>query len=207
MFVFETTNSLIDSLYQSNISNICTVDQESRNLFIQIFKLIDQCFSWEFISSRHVLKNLIVPTNQSISFVLEPTPEFADFFLNPQLVQLMFRCYQLMRDDPDTAHFAIQPLILLSTLRGSVFKNDEHEIARVKFFGNFLESFVEIFEPNLFRNYESFNIASIIENVLMQNCLKHLVNVQSTFIIERFFKLTTLFLIDCFKAERMCQVI
>lgn len=206
MFVFETTNNLIDSLIQSNMSNICSVDQESRNLLIQIFKLIDQCFSWEYISSRHVLKNLIGSTNQSKSFNLEPTPEFEEFFLNPQLVQLMFRCYQLMRDDPDTAHFAIQPLILLSTLKGSIFRNDDGDIARVKYFENFLDSFIAVFEPNPIRNYESLNVASIIENILMQNCLKHIMNVQ-TYLIERFFKLTTWFLIDCFKAERMCQVI
>ncbi|RNA22306.1 exportin-4-like, partial [Brachionus plicatilis] len=105
LFVFDTAKSLIDSLIQSNITNICSVDKESKNLLIQIFNLIDQSFTWEFTSSRHVLKNLIGFTNQSAIKSLEPTPEFRDFFLNPQLVQLLFRCYQLVRDDPDTAHF------------------------------------------------------------------------------------------------------
>lgn len=92
--------------------------------------------------------------NSSQTANLEPTPEFKDFFVNPSLISLLFKCYVLVRDDPDMAHASIQPIIQLSTLNGPIFKDDELTIQyeaggsgplRVQFLNNFLESFLSTF--------------------------------------------------------------
>lgn len=91
--------------------------------------------------------------------LLEPTPEFKAFFLNPSLVTILFKCYELARDDPDMAHICMQPLIQLSTLNGVIFKEDTATTAdnnvtnyRLEFISNFLRSFVETF--NRLENYD-----------------------------------------------------
>ena len=86
---------------------------------------------------------------------LEPTPEFHEFFLNPSLVALLFRCYVLARDDADTAHSVIQSIIQLSTLSGSIFRTPLHTTGdelqsagadvRSAFFANFVQCFVSTF--------------------------------------------------------------
>ena len=85
------------------------------------------------------------------SSILEPTPEFKDFFLNPSLITLLFQCYELVRDDPDMAHAAIQPIIQLSSLTGPIFRDDdlgadgEGTHARTEFLTNFLQCFLTTF--------------------------------------------------------------
>ena len=115
MFVYETTQSLIESLVQNKITSIRSLDSSAKEMLMQLFLLCDQSFNWEFTSSKHVLKNLIGNFTQSntksatsSSSNLEPTPEFKDFFLNPNLISLLFKCYVLVRDDPDMSHAAIQ---------------------------------------------------------------------------------------------------
>lgn len=52
IFVFETTQDLIQSLIQSNIKSIKEIDKDSKEMLLQLFSLIDQSFSWEFTSSK-----------------------------------------------------------------------------------------------------------------------------------------------------------
>ena len=110
-----------------------------------------------------ILKNLIgnfSQTNtssnvQNIIIHLEPTPEFKEFFLEPNLVSLLFNCYELVRDDSDIAHTLMQSIIQLSTLSGPIFKDEDSEMAmgntviesksRVKFLNNYLQRFLETF--------------------------------------------------------------
>jgi hypothetical protein len=101
-----------------------------------------------------ILKNLIgnqSNTTNSSSSNLEPTPEFKDFFLNANLISLLFECYELVRDDSDMAHAAIQPIIQLSTLTGPIFNDDVMNARtsgiqlRVTFFNNFLQCFLSSF--------------------------------------------------------------
>ena len=115
MFIYETTQSLIEGLIQSKISSIKSLDTDSKEMLMQLFSLCDQSFNWEFTSSKHILKNLIGNFSQSNtkstsngSTNLEPTPEFKDFFLNPNLISLLFKCYVLVREDSDMSHAAIQ---------------------------------------------------------------------------------------------------
>ena len=66
-------------------------------------------------------------TNSNLTYsssVLEPTPEFKDFFLNPNLITLLFQCYELVRDDTDMAYNTFQPLIQLSSLNDPIFKGE-----------------------------------------------------------------------------------
>ena len=116
VFVYETTQSLIESIYQNKIISIKTLDAISKDILLQLFTLYDQSFSWEFTSSKHVLKNLIgnftqsnlKSSNSSPLVNLEPTPEFKDFFLNPDLVKILFKCYCFVRDDSDFSHSVMQ---------------------------------------------------------------------------------------------------
>lgn len=97
-----------------------------------------------FNSANTNATNLTTPT-------LEPTPEFKDFFLNQNLITLLFKCYELVRDDQDMAHAAIQPIIQLSTLNGPIFKDDDWNTEpgqtsiRVEFLTFFLQSFMSTF--------------------------------------------------------------
>jgi len=178
VFLFETTQNLIQTLLQSNITSIKALDKDSNEMLLQLFTLIDQSFNWEFTSSKRtlllfmisqkfltkldfffldILKNLMVNFNQSnsnstttyTSSILEPTPEFKDFFLNPNLITLLFQCYELVRDDQDMAHASIQPIIQISSLNGPIFKDDDSENggtqARLEFLNNFLQSFLNTF--------------------------------------------------------------
>lgn len=52
MFLFETTQNLIESLIQNNITNIKALDSDSNEMLLQLFNLIDQSFNWEFTSSK-----------------------------------------------------------------------------------------------------------------------------------------------------------
>lgn len=52
VFLFETTQNLIESLVQSNITSIKTLDSDSNEMLLQLFTLIDQSFNWEFTSSK-----------------------------------------------------------------------------------------------------------------------------------------------------------
>lgn len=88
------------------------------------------------------------------SAVLEPTPEFRAFFLNPNLVAILFKCYELVRDDSDMAHICMQSLIQLSTLQGVVFSDTSsfwttdatnESSTRLDFLNNFLRAFVDTF--------------------------------------------------------------
>lgn len=81
-----------------------------------------------------------------IQAVLEPTPEFKEFFLNPNLTTLLFKCYELVRDDQDMAHAIMQPLIQLSTLNGPIFKDDwTSEPRKVDIRTGFLTCFIQCF--------------------------------------------------------------
>ena len=101
------------------------------------------------------MKNLIInpiqsSNNSSLSSqILEPTPEFKEFFLNPSLISLLFKCYELVRDDADMSHSAFQPIIQLSTLNGPIFKDDDSgegtSQTRLEFINNFLQCFLETF--------------------------------------------------------------
>ncbi|CAF0887255.1 unnamed protein product [Brachionus calyciflorus] len=207
VFVYETTKGLIESLIENNITNICSIDKDSKELLIQIFYLIDQSFNWEFTSSKHVLKNLIGNLNQSAQanlVNLEPTPEFKEFFLNPQLVELLFKSYELVRDDPDTSHSSIQPLIQLSTLKGTIFQDDFEHRLRIEFLINYIQAFLNTFQHNPIKDYESFNVSCLIENLLLQSSLKHIALINSG-LVENFFGQVTSFLVNCFKAERACE--
>ena len=88
------------------------------------------------------------------SSILEPTPDFKDFFLNANLVTLLFKCYELVRDDQDMAHAAIQPIIQLSSLSGHIFRDDDLNSdgsqARTEFLTNFLQSFLTTFSKYFF---------------------------------------------------------
>lgn len=93
--------------------------------------------------------------------LLEPTPEFKAFFLNPSLVTILFKCYELVRDDSDMAHICMQPLIQLSTLNGIIFKDDsaaESTNFRLEFLSNFLRSFVATFNRFEIKNLNFKNI-------------------------------------------------
>jgi hypothetical protein len=93
-------------------------------------------FSFVLLKRKDVLKNIIgnfyqggANASQSLSSSsslssLEPTPEFKEFFLNPNLPALLFKCYELVRGDQDMAHAAMQPIVLLSTLNGPIFRDD-----------------------------------------------------------------------------------
>ncbi len=152
-----------------------SLDSDSKEMLMQLFALIDQSFSWEFTSSRRIktikwyenhyniiissnnldiLKNLIGSQSNSSNRSgsnLEPTPEFKDFFLNANLISLLFECYELVRDDSDMAHAAIQPIIQLSTLSGPIFNDDVMNAGnngiqlRVTFFNSFLQCFLSSF--------------------------------------------------------------
>lgn len=114
-----------------------------------------------FCNVQDVLKNLIGASsdannnnNNSVERgVLEPTPEFKGFFLNPNLVSLLFKCYDLVRDNVDTAHLCMQSIIQLSTLSGIIFKDDNDDYdhhspqnnTRVQFLNNFLQTFLTTF--------------------------------------------------------------
>ena len=52
VFLFETTQNLIESLVQSNITSIKALDSDSNEMLLQLFTLIDQSFNWEFTSSK-----------------------------------------------------------------------------------------------------------------------------------------------------------
>ncbi len=52
VFLFETTQSLIESLVQNNITSIKSLDSDSNEMLLQLFTLIDQSFNWEFTSSK-----------------------------------------------------------------------------------------------------------------------------------------------------------
>ena len=112
LFLYETTQSLIETLIQSKILSIKSLGTKEKEIILHLFGLYDQAFSWEFTSSKHVLKNVIGDFSQSIIKLtatnLEPTPEFSDFFFNPNLVSILFKCYLLVRDDSEICHAAIQ---------------------------------------------------------------------------------------------------
>ncbi len=112
LFLYETTQSLIETLIQSKISSIKSLGSMEKEIILQLFGLFDQAFSWEFTSSKHVLKNIIGDFSQPIIKLtntnLEPTAEFTDFFLNPNLVSILFKSYLLVRDDSEICHAAIQ---------------------------------------------------------------------------------------------------
>jgi len=76
---------------------------------------------------------------------LEPTPEFKEFFLNPNLISLLFSCYELVRDDVEMAHACIQSIIQLSTLNGPLFREDENSQMRAAFFTSFVQIFLSTF--------------------------------------------------------------
>lgn len=162
MFVFEATQELIQNL-GNNVKSISNLDPDSKEMLYQLFSLIDLSFNWEFTSTKHVLKNLIGNFSQSANGnlnngngngdsstrgILEPTPEFKAFFLNPSLVSVLFKCYELVRDDSDMAHICMQSLIQLSTLSGVIFKNDDGSDInfRLEFLNNFLRAFVATFK-------------------------------------------------------------
>ena len=54
IFVFETTQNLIHSLKENNINSIKLLDNDSKEMLMQLFALIDQSFSWEFTSSKRI---------------------------------------------------------------------------------------------------------------------------------------------------------
>ncbi len=91
--------------------------------------------------------------NNQANYHLEPTPEFKEFFLNPSLVQLLFNCYELVRDDSDMSHALMQSIIQLSTLSGPIFKDEDSELAihnqisnnRVEFLNNYFQHFLTVF--------------------------------------------------------------
>lgn len=59
IFVFETTQNLIQSLKSNNVNTINSLDSDSKEMLIQLFGLIDQSFGWEFTSSKRNLKNYL----------------------------------------------------------------------------------------------------------------------------------------------------
>ena len=52
VFIFKTTQSLIESLVQNNIKSIRVIDRDSIEMLVQLFSLIEQSFNWEFTSSK-----------------------------------------------------------------------------------------------------------------------------------------------------------
>ena len=54
VFIFKTTQSLIESLVQNQIRSIKTIDRDSIEMLMQLFLLIDQSFNWEFTSSKRI---------------------------------------------------------------------------------------------------------------------------------------------------------
>jgi hypothetical protein len=115
MFLYETTHSFIETLSQNKVTSIKHFDSTSKEILLQLFALYDQAFNWEFTQhNKHVLKNLIgnfsntLNAKSSTNVNLEPTPEFKDFFLNPNLISILFKCYSLVRDDPEISHATIQ---------------------------------------------------------------------------------------------------
>jgi len=52
MFIYDTTQELMSSLSQNNITSIVSLDPTSRDTLIQLFALIDASFTWEFTSSK-----------------------------------------------------------------------------------------------------------------------------------------------------------
>jgi hypothetical protein len=52
VFLFETTQSLIEGLQASRVGSVRDLDIDSREMLMQLFSLIDQSFSWEFTSSK-----------------------------------------------------------------------------------------------------------------------------------------------------------
>ncbi len=151
----------------------------------------------------------VAPTTTSTTITppLEPTPEFKDFFLNPQLISLLFTCYQLIRDDPEMAHAAMQPLIQLSTLNGPIFNDDftttitSNSNLRTNFLASFIQSFLSTFSKSQLRRHESLNYACLIENILSTANVKRFQEIDCG-LVEALFTLICQFVVECFKAER-----
>lgn len=99
-------------------------------------------------------------TQTNVSTNLEPTPEFKEFFLNPNLISLLFSCYELVRDDVEMAHASIQSIIQLSTLNGPLFREDENSQMRVAFFSSFVQIFL-----TTFTKYEKKQSKQIVKKV------------------------------------------
>jgi hypothetical protein len=59
MFIYDTTQNLINSLAQNNIKSIRTIDKDSKEMLLQLFTLCDQSFNWEFTSSKRKSKNFL----------------------------------------------------------------------------------------------------------------------------------------------------
>lgn len=62
MFVFETTQELIQNLVvANNIKSISSLEPDAKEMLFQLFSLIDLSFNWEFTST----KRKIFPTFDS----------------------------------------------------------------------------------------------------------------------------------------------
>lgn len=55
MFAFEATQNLIENLYQSNVKMSCELDEDSKEMLVQLLRLVDLSFGWEFTSSKRII--------------------------------------------------------------------------------------------------------------------------------------------------------
>ena len=102
-----------------------------------------------------MLKNILgnqSSTNEAqstIYTILEPAPDYAEIFLDQDLVKLLFKLYELVKDNTEIAHVLMQSIIQLSSLDGKILT--EHEThtgsfsTRVKFLETYLESFLALY--------------------------------------------------------------
>jgi hypothetical protein len=219
VFIFESTQNLMETLIKMESSGdfIYKLDRDSKDLLLLLFRLIEQSFNWEFTSNKHILKNVLCSINQSVvktsdsnsnevsqvsQVPLEPTPEFKEFFLNPNLISLLFKSYKIMRDDSDLAHICMQTITQLSTLNGPIFRDDESQ--RILFLTHFFQCFLQTFMSFEMKHYESFNFACLVENLLTFSNIKyfHFLDPQ---LVNSFFDLIFTFVVKCFKAEKQCS--
>ncbi|XP_071955681.1 exportin-4-like [Antedon mediterranea] len=123
----------------------------------------EQILCWDFSNIRPARRTMIVSTDILVNF-FKPDKSWRQTVMDKKLVEYFFQIHSLVRQDPEVCHHALQCLVQMASLSGSVFLAEEQ---RQEYFTNYIRCFLLMLSSiGDIHSYEAVGLGSIASRLI-----------------------------------------
>ncbi|KAB7501683.1 Exportin-4 [Armadillidium nasatum] len=139
------------------------INAELYSLLYKLITIAENTLTWSFIS-LHLPKRLMSVFEQDQNPSLRPSQQWKETFLDPNIIQLFFKIYWRVRGDWGINCHALNCLIQLASLNGTVLSNRP---VRIKYLTQYLECLFSFLNNASIMDEEVLGISNIFRKLLL----------------------------------------
>ncbi|XP_011873971.1 PREDICTED: exportin-4-like isoform X2 [Vollenhovia emeryi] len=183
-------------------------DESTLPLAKPLLSVVESILVWAFfypsLPRIVFLRNMYEAYESGNNPPLRLTIHWQDMILDPAVLDLFFTLYWKVRSNPQLAHLAMNCLVQLASLHGTILSAEE---VKVQYLTNYMQRFLKLVSSIEIGDQEANGITNIIRKIIysFQNTLKSLPEDLYKPFVEQIVRLTCLF-IECAAQEESIRV-